>query len=168
MWLSRRGFGDRWRGWAMWEVWVWGGDNGRGPCWGRGWGREHFVGGSSGGGLEEAERGRRVAWGRRGPGGGTEVAQEPFTGQHLHSSLGRQALPSQPLHLRGDGDPAALRSIARPSTTTSSGSRCVIHPGTRRLVDLPHGEPTLSHHSSFASFPARPPTHWLCYFQSIA
>ena len=27
-----------------------------------------------------------------------------------------------------------------------------IHPGTRAPADLPHGEPTLSHHSSFVSF----------------
>lgn len=37
-----------------------------------------------------------------------------------------------------------------------------IHPGTRAPADLPHGEPTLNHHSPFISFQGHA-THLLCY-----
>lgn len=169
MWLSRRGFGDRWRGWAMWEVLAWGGDNGkRALLGGEGGGGSILLEGAVGGGLEEAE-GRRVGLGRRGPWGYLEGSPGALQASTSTPAWAKQALPSQPAApSRRRVTQRCPASIARPSTTTSSGSRCgsTLAPGRLRTcptvslpsVTIPPSSPSR----------ARPPTHWLCYLGSIA
>lgn len=122
----------------MWEVLAWGGDNGkRALVGGEGGGGSILLEGAVGGWLEETE-GRRVGLSRRGPCGHLEGSPGDLWASTSTPAWAKQVLPSQlAAPLRRRVTQRCPASTARPSTTTSSGSRCGSTPAPGRLRTCP-------------------------------
>ena len=124
--------------------------------------------GAVGGGLEETE-GRTVGLSRRGPWGHLEGSPGDLWASTSAPAWAKQVLPSQlAAPSRRRVTQRCPASTARPSTTTSSGSRCGSTPAPGRLRTCPTVSlPSVTIPPSSPSR-ARPPAHWLCYLGPIA